>query len=36
MGRKEEGGLNNDNKLGPTTKLSLDLNPAWIKKQVKG
>jgi hypothetical protein len=36
MERKEEGGPSNDNKLGSTKKLSLDLNPAWIQKQVKG
>ena len=35
MERKEEGGPSNGNKLGPT-KISLDLNLAWIKKQVKG
>jgi hypothetical protein len=35
-GEKEEGGPSNGNKLGPTKKLSLDLNPAWIQKQVKG
>ena len=35
-GRKEEGGSSNSNKLEPTKKLSPDLNPVWIKKQVKG
>ena len=35
-GRKEKGGPSNGNKLGPTKKLSPDLNPAWIQKQVKG
>ena len=35
MVRKEEGGPSNGNKLGSTWKLSPDLNPAWIQKQVK-
>ena len=28
--------VSNGNKLGPTKKLSLDLNPGWIQKQLKG
>jgi hypothetical protein len=36
IGRNEEGGLSNGNKLGSTKELSPDLNPAWIQKQVKG
>jgi hypothetical protein len=35
-GEKEKGGPSNGNKLGPTKKLSPDLNPVWIQKQVKG
>jgi hypothetical protein len=32
-GRKEEGGPSNGNKLGPTKKLSPDLNPVWIQNR---
>jgi hypothetical protein len=35
-GRKEKDGPSNGNKLGPTKKLILDLNPGWIQKQLKG
>jgi hypothetical protein len=35
-GRNEFGGPSNSKKLGPTKKLSPDLNPAWIQKQLKG
>jgi hypothetical protein len=36
MGGKEKSEPSNGNKLGPTKKLSLDLNPGWIQKQLKG
>ena len=35
-GEKRRNMASNGNKLGRTKKLSPDLNPAWIQKQVKG
>jgi hypothetical protein len=35
MGEKKKW-PSNGNKFGPTKKLSLDLNPVWIQKQVEG